>query len=106
VNAVALAWVLICVAGTLLSLKSVWTIRMCSPWTAAGWCLTALYFVLAGAKVAAAWPPPFHAEYVCLVLLTVAFVGAGLRDERQAEPWWWPERAGLRGRERRNLPKA
>ncbi len=87
-----------------MSLKSVAVLaRAGSPWTSAGWLLTLAYFVLAGLKVALAWSVPFHAEYVALALLTVAFILAGLNDERQAEPWWWPVRAGLRGRER---PKA
>ena len=44
---------------------------------------------------------PAHADYVALAALTAAFVAAGLRDEPQAEPWWWPAGAGPTGRERR-----
>jgi hypothetical protein len=36
-----------------------------------------------------------------LLVLTVAFVVAGVRDERQAEPWWWPTHTGPTRAEKR-----
>jgi hypothetical protein len=33
---------------------------------------------------------PFHADYACVALLTIAFIVAGIRKEPQAIPWWWP----------------
>jgi hypothetical protein len=41
-----------------------------------------------------------YLEYVLLNALAIAFVVAGFRDERQAEPWWWPKRRGLTRAER------
>jgi hypothetical protein len=38
--------------------------------------------------------PSAYAGYACIALLTIAFVVAGVRDEPQAEPWWWPRRVG------------
>ena len=95
------AWLVLCFLGLLLAARSVAILRTGSPWTSAGWLLTALYFVLAAGKVGLNWTPPYHAEYVSLGLLTLAFVAAGVRDEPQAEPWYWPSRVGPRGRERR-----
>jgi hypothetical protein len=45
---------------------------------------------------------PLHLEYVCLAALTVAFIVAGVRDEAQAEPWWWPTHLGTTRRERKS----
>ena len=88
-----LAWEALCLAGFVLSLKSMSVLRARSAYTYAGWLFTALYFVAAALKAAGVWSPPFHLEYACLALLTIAFVVAGVRREPQAEPWWWPVRA-------------
>jgi hypothetical protein len=93
-------WLVVCAAGIALSLQSIrFTFRR-APWTAAGWALTDGYFLFAAPK---AWSavPPFHAEYWCLAALTIAFVVAGVRDEAQAEPWYWPVRLGRTRREQR-----
>ncbi len=100
-NPLLVAWSILCVAGLLLSLRSVAVLRTGSPWTRAGWLATAAYFALELAAVARHAATPFHLEYAVLAVLTVAFVAAGVRDEAQAEPWWWPAAAGLTGRERR-----
>jgi len=102
VSPTLVAWSVVSAAGLLLSLRSVAVLRAGSPWSSAGWLATALYFALELAAVVRRAATPFHLEYVLLALLTIAFVVAGLHDERQAEPWWWPAGAGLTGRERRS----
>jgi len=101
VNPTLVAWSVVCAAGLLLSLRSAGVLRARSPWTSAGWLATAAYFALELGAVVRRAATPFHLEYALLAALTLAFVVAGVRDERQAEPWWWPARAGLTGRERR-----
>jgi len=101
VNPPLVAWSLVCAAGLALALRSAVVLRGGSPWTSMGWLATAAYFAFELAAVARRAPTPFHLEYALLAALTLAFVVAGVRDERQAEPWWWPARAGLTGRERR-----
>ncbi len=100
-NPTLVAWSVLCVAGLLLSLRSVSVLRSGSPWTSVGWLLTAAYFALELGAVVRRAATPLHLDYVLLALLTLAFVAAGVRDERQAEPWWWPSGTGLTGRERR-----
>lgn len=100
-NPMLVAWSVLCVAGLLLSLRSVAVLRSGSPWTSVGWLLTAAYFALELGAVIRRAATPFHLDYGLLAALTLAFVAAGVRDERQAEPWWWPSQAGLTGRERR-----
>ena len=94
-------WSVVCLGGVALSVRSVAVLRSRSPWTIAGWCFTALYFAVAGIDALRAKPAAAHLDYVALALLALTFVIAGLRDEPQAEPWWWPTVAGLTGRERR-----
>ncbi len=92
---------LICVLGAALSVKSVSVLGRSAPWTSAGWWLTLLYFFAVAAKATFAPGVPAYAEYVVLVALTIAFVIAGIRDERQAEPWWWPDHRGITRAEKR-----
>jgi len=40
-------------------------------------------------------------EYWAIGAILIAFVVAGLKDEPQSEPWWWPVRAGGTRAERR-----
>ncbi len=94
-------WFAACLLGAVLSLKSIAVLRMRSVWTLAGWAATAVYFAIEAVAVARATHPPIHADYIALGLLTLCFVVAGIRDEPQAEPWWWPTHAGLTGAERR-----
>ncbi len=94
-------WFAACLLGAVLSLKSITVLRMRSVWTIAGWAATAVYFAIEAVAAARATHPPGHADYIALGLLTLCFVLAGIRDEPQAEPWWWPTHAGLTGAERR-----
>jgi hypothetical protein len=87
--------------GIALSIKSVIVIGRAAPWTSAGWWLTAAYFVAAGAKATVTPTLPVGVEYAILVALAATFVVAGVRDEAQAEPWWWPHRLGATRAERR-----
>ncbi len=93
---------LLCVLGIALSVKSMLVLGVRAPWTSAGWALTVVYLVdvlvtqTLGARV------PRFIEYVVLGALAVAFVLAGLRDERQAEPWWWPTTQGATRAEKRS----
>lgn len=97
----SLLWILVCLAGIVLSVKSIVVLGPRSPATRLGWLSTAIYFAIATADALRSAAAPFHIDYIALGALTVAFVLAAIRDEPQAEPWWWPERAGLTGAERR-----
>lgn len=92
---------LICLLGIALSLKSALVAGGKAPWTAAGWWLTIVYLIAVIAKTWFGYAVPGHAEYVVLGALTIAFVIAGVRDEPQAEPWWWPVRRGDRRADKR-----
>ena len=92
-NPGAIVWLAVCVAGGALSLKSIVVLDARSRWTAAGWWFTLAYFALAAYGGIVKAPLPLHPEYWALGALTVAFGIAGVRDEPQAEPWWWPTRA-------------
>jgi len=94
-------WFAACLLGAVLSLKSIVVLRKRSAWTIAGWAATAIYFAIEAVAVVRATHPPAHTDYIALGVLTVCFVIAGIRDEPQAEPWWWPTHAGLTGAERR-----
>ena len=86
-----------------LSLRSIAVLRTRAPWTSAGWAGTLAYCVAAVVEFSneALHRPAALIAYAFLFALTVAFVIAGVRDEPQAEPWWWPTRAGLTRAERR-----
>ncbi len=88
-----LAWLAVCLAGIALSMQSIRFTASRAPWTAAGWLATIGYFVAAAFK-AAAIAPPLHLEYWFIGALCVLFAVAGVRDEPQAEPWWWPTHTG------------
>jgi hypothetical protein len=81
---------LVCIAGIILSLKSVAVLGRRSPYTIAGWVFTAAYFALAGYDAWHRATAPLHVDYVLVAALTIVFVVAGRRNEPQAEPWWWP----------------
>jgi hypothetical protein len=97
----AVAWSIFCVAGLVFSLRCCALLRRGSPWSLTGWLATAAYFALALVAVVRTSRPLRLTEVAALVLVLLAFVVAGVRDERQAEPYWWPVRVGLTGRERR-----
>ncbi|GAC1303567.1 MAG: hypothetical protein NVSMB19_13650 [Vulcanimicrobiaceae bacterium] len=99
--AVTILWLSVCAAGAALALRSVAVLKRGSRATALGWALTAAYFAVAASDAARMASAPYHVDYVLLAALAAAFVAAGLRDEPQAEPWWWPSHAGLSGAERR-----
>jgi hypothetical protein len=96
-----IAFIIVCLLGIALSLKSVIVLGGVAPWTSLGWWLTAVYFVEAIVKSTAVPAFPAVAEYAVLAVLAVAFVIAGIRDERQAEPWWWPNARGITRAEKR-----
>ena len=87
--------------GIALSAKSLAALGRAAPWTSAGWCLTLLYFIETGVKATLAPGLPAVAEYGALAALTLAFGVAGVRDEPQAEPWWWPSRRSATRAEKR-----
>ena len=71
-----------------------------SPYTMWGWILTVAYSAYIGLELARL-AVPAHLEYVFLAALTGAFIVAGIKDEAQAEPWWWPTGRGPTRAERR-----
>jgi hypothetical protein len=99
-NVALVAWVAVCAAGAVLSLKSISVLDARSRWTAAGWWFTLVYFALAGYAAVAGTHLPLRPEYWALGALTVAFVIAGVQDEPQSEPWWWPTKASTTRAER------
>jgi hypothetical protein len=92
---------LICLLGIVVCAKSVSVLGNRAPWTFGAWIFTALYFLAVLIKVTRVPHLPNAIEYTILAALTVAFVVAGIRDEPQAEPWWWPKRLGLTRAQRR-----
>ncbi len=90
---------LICLLGIAVCAKSLSVLGREAPWTSAGWALTVLYFIVILVKVKRV-PEPAVLEYAALAALAIAFIVAGIRDERQAEPWWWPTRRGMTRAER------
>lgn len=88
-----------------LSARSIVILGVRAPWTTAGWIGTLGYCIAAAVEYSGAAMRPMWAaaSYLCLVALTAAFVVAGVRDEPQAEPWWWPKRVGRTRAQRRGL---
>jgi hypothetical protein len=101
VNLALAAWLVACAAGAALSLKSIVVLDARSRWTAAGWWFTLGYFALAGYAASVGTHLPLRPEYWCLAALTLAFIVAGVRDEPQSEPWWWPTHPSTTRTERR-----
>jgi hypothetical protein len=94
---------LICLFGIALGIKSLLVLGRDAPWTSAGWWLTILYFIAVGVKTTLVPTLPVPLEYIVLAGVTIVFVVAGVRDERQAEPWWWPNGRGATRAEKRRL---
>jgi len=92
---------LVCLFGIALSVKSVLVLEAKAPWTAAGWWLTVVYFIAAILRATVAPSLPSLVEYAALAALALAFVVAGVRDEPQSEPWWWPNHRGVTRAEKR-----
>lgn len=84
------------IALAILSLRSIWVARARAPWTSAGWAGTFAYCIAAVLEFSAfgVHQAASIVAYVFLVVLAAAFVIAGIRDEPQAEPWWWPVQLG------------
>ena len=84
------------IALAILSLRSIWVARLRAPWTSAGWAGTFAYCIAAAIEFSSerAHQIASIVGYVFLIVLAAAFVIAGIRDEPQAEPWWWPSRVG------------
>jgi hypothetical protein len=85
-----------------LSVRSIVILRTRAPWTSGGWAATLAYCIVAAIEYSGAPMRPFWAlaSYGCVVALAGAFIVAGVRDEAQAEPWWWPQRLGRSRAER------
>ncbi len=83
-------------ALAVLSIRSIAVLRSRAPWTTAGWAGTLAYCIAAVVEFSneAAHRPAALIAYACLLALAIAFVVAGVRDEPQAEPWWWPTHVG------------
>jgi len=94
------------VLGIALSAKSIIVLGGRAPWTSAGWWLTIVYFIAASVKATIVSGLPTTVEYAALVALAVAFVVAGVRDEPQADPWWWPTRLGPTRAQKRETPSS
>ena len=90
----ALVYIAFLIVLIAISVKTLVVLRTSSPWTTAGWILSTVYALIACTElvsqrtVAPVWP------YGALLLMVIAFVVAGIKDERQADPWWWPMRLG------------
>jgi hypothetical protein len=85
---------LICLFGIAVCAKTIAVLGRYAPWTSSAWFLTALYFIAVLGKVMHERQLAGWVGYAPLVGLTIAFLVAGIRDEPQAEPWWWPKRRG------------
>ena len=95
---------LISLLGIAVCAKTIAVLGSRAPWTSGGLTLMALYFVAVLVKITLNPPLPGMLDYALLAALTVAFVVAGVRDEPQAEPWWWPRRLGLTRAQREDPP--
>ena len=91
------------VALAALSARSIAVLGAKAPWTSAGWAGTIGYCASAIVEYNV---PAYHvlggyAAYAFLIALAIAFAIAGVRDEPQAEPWYWPTHAGPTRAEKR-----
>jgi hypothetical protein len=99
--AIGYGYLALLTALTILSLRTIVILRLEAPWTTAGWAFTILYDCGASYEILSHTHLPLHASYIALVALIAAFVVAGVRDEPQGEPWWWPSRLALTRAEQR-----
>jgi len=91
-------WVVFDLLIAALAVRSILILRRGSaPFTILGWVNTIGYCIPAAIRFSGVvtWRGLILTADGFLVLLIVAFVVAGVRDEPQAEPWYWPERIGL-----------
>jgi hypothetical protein len=93
--------------GLILSVRSIFILQRGSPWMSAGWAVAAVYFItlfLHNLKGSATLGAP--GEYALVLAVAVVWIVAVVRDEPQAEPWWWPRyRAQTRAEKRQSGPK-
>jgi hypothetical protein len=87
VNLVLVVWSVFCVAGLALAIRSAAVVRRVSPWTMAGWLGWAAFFVLSLVLVARPARSLRFVGSAALLGVMVAWIVAGLRDERQPEPF-------------------
>jgi hypothetical protein len=97
-------------AVAVVAVRSALLLRRRSPFSTVGWLLTIGFGLAAATEYGI---PALHAvagqvAHGFLVVLAVAFIIAGIRDEPQAEPLLWPVRIGPTRAERRaaNRPPA
>jgi hypothetical protein len=89
-----------------LSCKSLFTLGRASAWTSIGWLASLLYGGVAAYEIGTRHEFQPFIPYGLLAVMTLAFVIAGVRDEVQAEPWYWPSGTGKTRAERRVYPPA
>ena len=87
-----------------LSVRSILILGGRAPWTSTGWVGTLGYCIAVAVEHSGAPMRPTWAvvSYLFVAVLAAAFVVAGVRDEPQAEPWWWPKRIGKTRAQRRS----
>jgi hypothetical protein len=92
------------IALIVLSVRSIAVLGAKAPWTSLGWAGTVGYAIAAALEYSLDGTHATAAlvAYAFIGLLTIAFVVAGVRDEPQAEPWWWPSHVGLTRAQRRS----
>lgn len=95
------AYLVVLTALTVLSLRTIVILERNAPWTTAGWAFTILYDGAASYEILSRTHLPLHAPYLALAGLVVTFVIAGVLDEPQGDPWWWPSGLALTRAERR-----
>jgi hypothetical protein len=61
---------------------------------AAGWCGAIIYFAVLFVRNLTGSSIGMIGEYVIVLFVAVIWIVAVARDERQAEPWWWPRTLG------------
>jgi lipoprotein signal peptidase len=102
--ATAIMWVAFDALIAALAVRSILILRgKRAPFTILGWVATLGYCIPAGIRFSelVTWRGLILTADGFLVVLIIAFVIAGVRDEPQAEPWYWPERIGLTRAEKR-----
>jgi hypothetical protein len=88
--------------GVFLAVRSLFILRTGSPWSSVGWLCTALFFALLFERASTrrhGLGQPF--DVGLLIGLALTFGIGTSRDERQAEPWFWPTRLSSTRAERR-----
>jgi hypothetical protein len=80
--------------GILLSIRSLIVLGAGSPWMSAGWAGAILYFALLFLRNLRGTQAGVLNEYAIVAFVAVVWIVSIARDERQAEPWWWPRGRG------------